>query len=114
MYEHASLGTNTAQFSGGNVLSLQRAILENGCQLPRFGADGRWGSETEAGVRWMVGSRGRQFVLQSWPWIEGRMSLPVATTHGSDEPVPWWFSWAAAGVGLVSIIAIGSILTRGK
>ena len=116
MYEYASLGTNNSQFSGGNVLSLQRAILENECQLPRFGADSQWGSETEAGVRCLVEHRGREFVLQSWPWVESRMTLSTDQQVDSrgDDPVPWWFSWAAAGVGLVSIIAIGSILTRGK
>ena len=36
------------------------------------------------------------------------------STQQGDQPVPWWFSWAAAGVGFVSIVAIGSILTRGK
>jgi len=116
MYEYTGLGTNGSQFSGGNVLSLQNAILENGCLLPQHGADSAWGEETEAGVRCLAEQRGREFVLQSWPWIESRVTLSEDQqgSHQGDEPVPWWFSWIAAGVGLASIIAIGSIMTRGK
>lgn len=116
MFFYTGFGLNSSQFSGGNVLSLQKAILESDCQLPRFGADGEWGTETEAGVRCLVQNRGQHFVLQSWPWVESRMTFPTAQQNGHQEtePVPWWFSWAAAGVGLVSIIAVGSILTRGK
>lgn len=116
MYLYTGLGTNGSQFSGGTVRSLQRAILENECHLPRFGVDGEWGGETEDGVRCLVQKRGREFVLQSWPWVESRINLSSVQQNGhhETEPVPWWFSWVAAGIGLVSIITIGSILTKGK
>ncbi len=110
MYEYRHLGTNETPFQGGTVLSLQRAILENGCQL-RLGADGSFGPDTEEGVRCLIGERGRSFILQSWPWVAERMTLPP---EQADEPVPWWFSWAAAGVAFVSIVAASSILTRGR
>lgn len=115
MYEFPGFGDDAPMFSGGDVLSLQNAIIESSCQLLEHGSDGLWGSETEAGVRCLVGNRGRDFVIQSWPWVESRMTIPQvqAERHGADV-VPWWFSWAAAGVGFVSIVAVGSIMTRGK
>lgn len=115
VYEFLGIG-DEPQLSEGNVLSLQNVILENSCQLPRFGADGNWGAETEAGVRCLVGQRGRGFVVQNWPWVEGEMAFAQAQTREQHQgdPVPWWFSWAAAGVGFISIVTVGSILTRGK
>ena len=100
------------------VGSLQSAILENGCSLPRFGRDSRWGSETEAGTRCLAESRGWDFIQQSWPWVAERMILPQQQQSASIIPsvtgngqAPGWLPWAAAGVGLVGIIMIGSYVT---
>ena len=109
MYEYVPLGDEP--FQGGDVRSLQRAILENGCQL-RLGVDGAFGPDTAQGVRCLVAARSRGFVLQSWPWVADRMELPP---ESDQEPeVAGWFEWAAAGVALVSVITVGSLLTRGK
>jgi hypothetical protein len=125
MYEYTTrsrrgmmgLGTEPEEQVG----SIQSAILENGCSLPRFGRDSRWGSETEAGTRCLAERRGWDFVLQSWPWVAQRMTVPqqgVAQQVASVVPgvagngqTPAWLPWAAAGVGLVGIIMIGSYVT---
>ncbi len=97
------------------VSALQGAILENGCSLPRFGRDSRWGAETETGTRCLAERRGWNFVLQSWPWVAQRMTVPEQGAVAALIPgvpsvgeTPAWLPWAAAGFALVAIIMIGS------
>lgn len=122
MYEYTTrsrrgmmgLGTEPEEQVG----ALQGSILENGCSLPRFGRDSRWGSETEAGTRCLAERRGWDFVLQSWPWVAQRMTVPQQPSVASIVPsvtgngqVPGWLPWVAAGTGLIGIIMIGSYVT---
>jgi len=65
-----------------NVQTLQRAVIEGGCALSRYGADGRWGSETETGVRCLAERQGWSSVLQRWPWVAQRFTVP------SEQAVP--------------------------
>jgi len=96
-----------------DVASLQAAIIENGCSLPAHGQDGRWGPETEAGVRCLAERRGWGFVTQSWSWVPQRMSVPEDALQPEGYGARW-YSWAAAAVSFVAIVAIGSYMTRGK
>lgn len=65
-----------------NVQALQRAVISGGCSLSRYGADGRWGPETETGVRCLAERQGWGTVLQRWPWIAQRFTVP------SEQAVP--------------------------
>ena len=40
------------------VNSIQEKILANGGELPRFGVDGKFGSETEAGLNDAISGKG--------------------------------------------------------
>lgn len=122
-----------------NVQALQRSIIAAGCPLARYGADGRWGSETEAGVRCLAQSHGWVSIVQQWPWISQRIQVPAGqagptTTDVAKAPaaqasevqtasigpsfdifgLPPWASWTVAGLGLASIIALGAYLTRNR
>jgi len=59
------------------VQALQRAILAAGCSLPRFGADGDWGEETESGVHCLTRSIGWESVVRQFPFVAQRMSRPA-------------------------------------
>jgi len=58
------------------VEALQRAITAAGCTLPQYGVDGRWGSETEAGVRCLAAQQSWQQVAQQFPLVAQRMTVP--------------------------------------
>lgn len=125
------------------VQALQQTMISSGCSLPRYGADGRWGTETESGLQCLAGRQGWPSVLQQYPWVAQRVTVPTqavasakpsggASTVGITQVptsttqtasilpslvipgLPAWATWVAAGLGLVSIIALGAYLTRGR
>jgi hypothetical protein len=129
------------------VQALQQTMISAGCSLPRYGADGRWGTETETALQCLVGRQGWTGVLQQYPWIAQRVTVPTqavasakpagaaSTIVVSQAPAPAgtsavqtasilpaltipglppWATWVVAGVGLVSLIALGAYLTRGR
>ena len=129
------------------VQALQQAMISAGCSLPRYGADGRWGTETSTALQCLVSRRGWPNVLQQYPWVAQRVTVPdqavaAAKPAASTAPtivvtqapaptatrtqtasilpsltipgLPSWATWVAAGVGLISIIALGAVLTRGR
>jgi hypothetical protein len=68
-----------------NVQAVQNAVLAAGCILPRYGADGRWGTETESGVRCLAERQSWNTVISQYPWIAQRIQVPtqqVAETDG--------------------------------
>ena len=72
-----------------NVQAIQRAVLAGGCVLPRYGADGRWGSETEAGVRCLAQQQGWNTVMMQYPWLAQRIQVPaqqVADASSTTKP----------------------------
>jgi hypothetical protein len=126
------------------VQALQQTMISAGCSLPRYGADGRWGAETEAALQCLVARQSWSGVLQQYPWVAQRVTVPTQTVASAKPAVtapavitpaepststtqtasifpsltipglPAWATWVAAGLGLVSIIAIGAYLTRGR
>ncbi len=126
------------------VQALQQTMISAGCSLPRYGADGRWGTETETGLQCLAGRQGWSTLLQQYPWVAQRVTVPTQAVASakptatapiviSQAPVttsttqtasifpsltipglPSWATWVAAGLGLVSIIAIGAYFTRGR
>ena len=69
-----------------DVQAVQNAILAANCTLPRYGADGRWGSETEAGVQCLAQSRGWNTVMTQYPWLAQRMQVPAQQVAEADVP----------------------------
>lgn len=59
------------------VQALQNSVLASGCVLPRYGADGRWGSETEAGVRCLAQRQSWNAVVSQYPWLAQRIEVPA-------------------------------------
>lgn len=127
------------------VQALQQAMISAGCSLPRYGADGRWGTETTTALQCLVARQSWSAVLQQYPWIAQRVTVPdqavasakpttgaapvlvslaptvtPTTQTASIFPsftipgLPSWATWVAAGLGLVSIIALGAYFTRGR
>lgn len=80
--EAAENVVRTLRAADTNVQALQRAVIAGGCSLSRYGADGRWGPETETGVRCLAERQGWHTVLQQWPWIAQRFTVP------SEQAVP--------------------------
>lgn len=68
-----------------NVQAVQNAILAANCTLPRYGADGRWGSETEAGVRCLAQRQGWNTVMMQYPWLSQRIQVPVQQVTESGD-----------------------------
>jgi hypothetical protein len=72
-----------------NVQAIQRAVLAGGCVLPRYGADGRWGGETETGVRCLAQRQGWNTVMMQYPWLAQRIQVPaqqVADASSTAKP----------------------------
>jgi hypothetical protein len=117
----APAGTTTA--SSSQVRQLQQTMLNAGCSLPRFGADGRWGSETASALQCYAGLVGWASISRRFPWAAARVGQrttpsngAVATTNGNGAPLDvaragvlpfampgilgeWWFWIAALGIG---------------
>ena len=126
--------------SNPQVTALQDAILAAGCQLPRYGADGKWGAETEAGVRCLAARQGWSSVAQNYPLVAQRMTIPVTESNVQQvvakqafdtavetatqvstasigpsirvEGLPMWAHWAIGGGIAVGLVALGAFLTR--
>jgi len=60
-----------------DVQRIQNSIIAAGCALPRYGADGRWGTETETGVRCLAQRQGWNTVMMQYPWLAQRIQVPA-------------------------------------
>lgn len=83
--------THRLRPSDSQVEAVQRAVIAAGCTLPQFGADGRWGNETEAGVRCLAAQQSWQQVVQQFPLVAQRMTVPsedpaMPPTHTPSIP----------------------------
>jgi hypothetical protein len=67
------------------ITSLQRAIIAAGCTLPQYGVDGRWGSETEAGIRCLANRQSWQRVTEQFPMVAQRMTVPSEATPTTTQ-----------------------------
>jgi hypothetical protein len=122
----APAGSMTA--SSAQVRELQQTMMNSGCQLPRFGADGRWGSETASALQCYAGLVGWASIARRFPWAAARVGQTttrrnggaVAVTNGNGAPVEiaragvfpfeltgvmreWWFWAAIVGIGGLGI-----------
>ena len=76
----------TGQCSGGGafyccperlkVRELQQAIIDADCQLPQYGVDGLWGSETAQGVQCLVARDGWQAISSRFQVVQGLITPP--------------------------------------
>lgn len=71
--------------SGDAVVTLQQALVDAGFPLPKFGVDGKFGSETEAAVRAFQKSSGIAIDGLVGPQTMGSLDARFA---GSGPPVP--------------------------
>jgi peptidoglycan hydrolase-like protein with peptidoglycan-binding domain len=79
--------------NGAAVRKLQQALVDSGFPLPRFGVDGKFGSETEGAVRDLQRTSGligtdRDGIVgpTTMGWLDQRFSAgptPAGTTHGA-------------------------------
>src|SRR6266404_2480765 len=79
--------------NGPAVKKLQQALVDSGFPLPRFGVDGKFGSETEGAVRGFQRTSGligtdRDGIVgpTTMGWLDQRFSAgptPAGTTHGA-------------------------------
>jgi hypothetical protein len=85
-------GTLPAGSGGSNptqIRALQQAILARGCTLPRYGADGAWGAETEAGARCLMERIGAASFSRQWPWAAARLGGAAPTLDTGEGGMPW-------------------------
>lgn len=68
------------------VEAVQNAVIAAGCTLPRYGVDGRWGDETEAGVRCLAARQSWQQVVQQFPTVAQRMTVPSGPPPVTTTP----------------------------
>jgi hypothetical protein len=102
-------------------------MMNAGCPMPRYGADGRWGTETANALQCYAAIVGWDSVSRNYPWAAARAGRPttggggsVATTGGEAAAPPitqagvfpfampgvlgeWWFWVAALGIGGLGI-----------
>jgi peptidoglycan hydrolase-like protein with peptidoglycan-binding domain len=81
--------------NGAAVRKLQQALVDSGFSLPRFGVDGKFGSETEGAVRDFQRTSGligtdRDGIVgpTTMGWLDQRFSAgptPAGTTHGATS-----------------------------
>ncbi|MBM4380841.1 MAG: peptidoglycan-binding protein [Deltaproteobacteria bacterium] len=70
-----------------SVRTLQQALLAHGASLPRFGADGAFGRETEAALRWFQRGRGLPASGKLDAATRAALAAPVRLPPG-DAPRP--------------------------
>jgi hypothetical protein len=72
------------------VQVLQQAILVAGCPLPRYGADGKWGAETKAGVECLSERYpgGMASITGKFPWITTLMARRIPTPTPTPAVTP--------------------------
>ena len=88
-WESGSLPAGSGGSNPTQIRALQQAILAQGCTLPRFGADGDWGSETEAGARCLRERIGGASFARQWPWAAARLGGAAPTLDTGEGGMPW-------------------------
>lgn len=124
--------------SGTHVRTLQNAMIAAGCTLPRYGADGIWGSETQMAFTSCFAPRvgGLEAAYAQYPFARDLMGQTstggtarqptggaTRTPSGTTPPPPieaGFFSvsnpwmWVVITVGFVGIAGVGYFVTRPK
>jgi hypothetical protein len=122
-----STAVTTSDESAANIRALQQHLIAQGCTLPRYGVDGRWGSETSRAV---TCAGGVSALSSMFPFLPGLAAQRITTTISPSGEVietveqpstlarffdlrnpALWFS--ASGVLLV-IFGVGYAMSRGK
>ena len=67
------------------VRELQQAIIDAGCNLPQYGVDGLWGSETAQGAQCLVNRDGWDAVSSRFNVVQGLVQ-PPSSGGGSQTP----------------------------
>lgn len=67
------------------VRELQQAIVAAGCNLPQYGVDGLWGSETARGVQCLIDRDGWSAVSSRFNVVQGLVQ-PPSNSGGAQEP----------------------------
>jgi len=98
------------------IRELQQAIVAAGCQLPRFGVDGLWGSETAQGAQFLIERDGwdsvssRFNVLQGLvhpPSTDGEVQTPRlvgSTQQTTQQSYGGLGAWGYVGIGAAMLV----------
>jgi hypothetical protein len=125
-WETSRPAASSGTASRDQVRQLQQTMMNAGCPMPRYGADGRWGSETANALQCYAAIVGWDSISRRFPWAAVRSGQPTpgggapAPANGGDQPAPvtqagvfpfsmpgvlgeWWFWVAAVGIGGLGI-----------
>lgn len=112
------------------VRELQQAIVSAGCQLPRFGVDGLWGSETAQGVQCLIERDGWDAVSSRFNVVQGLVQPPsngglpqtsrivgstrLITQQPSGEGLGVWGYLGVGAAALIFGFAVSQMIKKGE